>query len=47
MVLFLKKSEIKDSFKAKGMKRAKAVLDVERMNIEERRAYQRHIENGI
>jgi hypothetical protein len=42
---FLKKSEIKDSFKAKGMKRAKTVLDVERMNIEERRAYQRHIEN--
>jgi predicted transposase/invertase (TIGR01784 family) len=42
---FLKKSEIKDSFKAKGMKRAKTVLDVERMSLEERRAYQRHVEN--
>jgi predicted transposase YdaD len=41
----LKKSEIKDSFKAKGMKRAKTILDVERMSFEERRAYQRHIEN--
>jgi predicted transposase/invertase (TIGR01784 family) len=42
---FLKKSEIKDSFQAKGMKRAKTVLDVERMSLEERRAYQRHVEN--
>ncbi|MEY4938107.1 MAG: hypothetical protein RIS64_4468 [Bacteroidota bacterium] len=42
---FLKNSEIKDSFKAKGMKRAKTVLNVERMSLEERRAYQRHIEN--
>jgi hypothetical protein len=42
---FLKNSEIKDSFKAKGMERAKTVLDVERMSIADRRAYQRHIEN--
>jgi predicted transposase YdaD len=45
MVLCFEKSEIKDSFKAKGMKRAKTILDVERMSLEERRAYQRPIEN--
>ena len=27
------------------MKRAKTVLDIERMSLEERRAYQRHVEN--
>jgi hypothetical protein len=36
---------VQTTFKAKGMKRAKTVLDVERMSQEERRAYQRHIEN--
>jgi hypothetical protein len=42
---FLKNSEIKDEFKAKGMKRAKTVLEVERMSLEDRKAYQRHVEN--
>jgi hypothetical protein len=44
-VYFLKNSEIKDEFKAKGMNRAKTVLEVERMSEADRQAYKRHIEN--
>jgi hypothetical protein len=44
-VYFLKNSEIKDDFKAKGMNRAKTILEVERMSLADRQAYQRHIEN--
>jgi hypothetical protein len=42
---FLKKSEIKDDFKAKGMERAKTVLRYETMPEDERKAYSRRIEN--
>jgi PD-(D/E)XK nuclease family transposase len=42
---FLKKSEIKDDFKAKGMERAKTVLRYETMPEDEKKAYSRRIEN--
>lgn len=42
---FLKKSEIKDDFKAKGMEEAKAVLRYENMNPEDQSSYKRHVEN--
>jgi hypothetical protein len=41
----LKKSEIKDDFKAKGMERAKSVLRYETMPEDEKKAYSRRIEN--
>ena len=44
-VYFLKNSEIKEEFKAKGMNRAKTVLEVERMSEADRQAYKRHVEN--
>jgi hypothetical protein len=42
---FLKKSEIKDSFTAKGMNEAKMALRYENMLPEDQAAYKRHIEN--
>ncbi|MEO0044764.1 MAG: hypothetical protein RL329_4213 [Bacteroidota bacterium] len=42
---FLKNSEIKDGFKAKGMERAKSVLRYEMMAENDKLAYRRHIEN--
>ena len=42
---FLKNSEIKDGFKAKGMERAKSVLRYETMTETDKQAYRRHIEN--
>lgn len=42
---FLKKSEIKDDFKAKGLDDAKKVLRFENMNQTDQSAYKRHIEN--
>ncbi len=42
---FLKNSEIKDDFKAKGMGKAKEVLRYEGMSDQEKQAYQRHVEN--
>jgi hypothetical protein len=42
---FLKKSEIKDEFTAKGMNAAKEVLRYENMQPEDQIAYKRHIEN--
>ncbi len=42
---FLKKSEIKDEFTAKGMTEAKEVLRYENMKVEDQIAYKRHIEN--
>jgi hypothetical protein len=42
---FLKKSEIKDTFTAKGMSEAKLVLRYENMKPEDQVAYKRHIEN--
>ena len=44
-VYFLKNSEIKPEFKAKGMERAKEVLRYENMPKEEKYAYDRYIEN--
>ncbi len=42
---FLKNSEIKDNFNAKGMAQAKHVLKYENMPEADKKAYQRHIEN--
>jgi predicted transposase/invertase (TIGR01784 family) len=42
---FLKKSEIKDDFTAKGMAEAKQILRFENMQPEDKAAYKRHIEN--
>lgn len=42
---FLKKSEIKDEFTAKGMNEAKQVLRYENMSYSDQLAYKRHIEN--
>jgi predicted transposase/invertase (TIGR01784 family) len=44
-IYFLKNSEIKDEFKAKGLKQAKEKLRIENMSEDEQKAYQRHIEN--
>ena len=44
-VYFLKNSEIKPEFKAKGMERAKEVLRYENMPKEEKYAYDRYVEN--
>lgn len=42
---FLKNSEIKDDFNAKGMSEAKQVLSYENMSDIDKHAYNRHIEN--
>lgn len=42
---FLKKSEIKDNFTAKGMAEAKLALRYENMKPEDQAAYKRHVEN--
>ena len=42
---FLKKSSIKEEFKAKGLEEAKSVLNQYNMTTAERQAYQRHVEN--
>jgi predicted transposase/invertase (TIGR01784 family) len=44
-VYFLKNSEIKDSFKAKGMKEAKVALNYENMPEDDKFAYKRFVEN--
>jgi hypothetical protein len=44
-IYFLKNSEIKDDFHAKGMERAKEALNYEKMSGEEKSKYSRHIEN--
>ncbi len=44
MDLFFKTEEIKDEFKAKGLKEAKGTLDVLKLTKEERREYQRYVE---
>ena len=41
---FLKNEEIKDEFSAKGLKEAKAKLDVMKLPEKERRAYQRYLD---
>ncbi len=44
-IYFLKNEDIKDGFKARGLKKAKEVLDVLRLSDEERRAYESYIED--
>lgn len=44
-IYFLKNEEIKDTFQAKGLRKARQELDVMKMPEPERRAYQRHREN--
>ncbi len=44
-VYFLKNEEVKDGFKARGLKKAKEVLDVLRLPEKERRAYEAYIED--
>ena len=44
-VFFLKNGEIKDNFKAPGLKKAKEVLDVLKLSDEERRAYDRYADD--
>lgn len=44
-IYFLKNEEIKNEFSAKGLKEAKAKLDVMKLPEEERRAYQRYLED--
>ena len=43
-VYFLKNSEVKDEFKAKGLKEAGEVLDIMRLNEEEQYSYNRYME---
>ena len=43
-IYFLKKSEIKEEFKAKGLKEAKRQLDVMKLSEEERKEYGKYIE---
>ncbi|WP_027003096.1 Rpn family recombination-promoting nuclease/putative transposase [Hugenholtzia roseola] len=43
-VYFLKNSEVKDSFKAKGLAEAKEVLDVMRLNQEQTYGYNRYLD---
>ena len=43
-IYFLKKDEIKDEFKAKGLKEAKRQLDIMKLSEEERREYEKYIE---
>jgi predicted transposase/invertase (TIGR01784 family) len=44
-IYFLKNSDIKEDFHAKGMERAKEALNYEKMSGEEKSKYSRHIEN--
>jgi predicted transposase/invertase (TIGR01784 family) len=44
-IYFLKNEEIKDSFKAKGLKEAKEKLDILKLPKKEQKIYQRYLEN--
>ncbi len=44
-IYFLKNDEIKDEFKAQGLKRAKDALDVLKMDEQKRRAYNRYVQD--
>ena len=44
-IYFLKKDEIKDEFKAKGLKEAKKQLDILQLSSEERKEYESYIEH--
>ncbi len=43
-IYFLKNSEVKDEFKAKGLAEAKEVLDIMRLNKEQQYGYNRHLD---
>ncbi len=43
-IYFLKNEEIKDEFQAKGLKKAKEILDVMKLSEQERKDYERYIE---
>jgi predicted transposase/invertase (TIGR01784 family) len=43
-IYFLKNSEVQDNFQAKGLKQANEVLDIMRLNNEERYGYNRHMD---
>jgi predicted transposase/invertase (TIGR01784 family) len=43
-IYFLKNSEVKDEFKAKGLSEAKEVLDVMRLDSEQQYVYNRHLD---
>ena len=44
-IYFFKNEEIKDEFKAKGLGKAKAVLDIMKLSAEERRVYENYTDN--
>jgi len=44
-IYFLKNEEIKANFQAKGLKRAKEILDVMKLSEQERQAYSHHLQN--
>ncbi|MDM8553864.1 Rpn family recombination-promoting nuclease/putative transposase [Desulfococcaceae bacterium HSG7] len=44
-IYFFKNEEIKDEFKAKGLAKAKAVLDIMKLSTEERRLYEKYADN--
>ncbi len=44
-IYFLKNSEVKDSFKAKGLKEANEVLDIMRLQVEDRYGYNRYLDS--
>jgi predicted transposase/invertase (TIGR01784 family) len=44
-IYFLKHEQIKDEFRAKGLQKAKEILDVMRLSDSERAAYERHAED--
>ena len=44
-IYFFKNEEIKDEFKAKGLAKAKAVLDIMKLSKEERRLYEKYADN--
>ena len=44
-IYFLKNSEVKDGFKAKGLKEANEVLDIMRLKDEDRYGYNRYLDS--
>jgi predicted transposase/invertase (TIGR01784 family) len=46
-IYFLKNNEIKDNFKAKGLKEANVTLEFDNMNEQEKAAYKSHLENNM
>ena len=44
-IYFLKNSEVKDTFKAKGLKEAREVLDIMRLNKDDKYGYNRHLDS--